>query len=64
MISLNGPAVPLGTGDRGFSLLKGVGADRNILKIKCAYDIGSSRIYLPKLIGTIVMQGSVCAGSP
>lgn len=31
-----GPAVQLGTGDRGFALLKEVGADRNILRIKCA----------------------------
>ena len=40
MISLTGPAVPLGTGDWGFSLLKGVGAGRNILKIKRAYNLG------------------------
>ena len=33
-ISLNGPAVPLGTGDRGFALLEEAGAGRNILKIK------------------------------
>ena len=31
-----GPAVQLGTGDRGFALLKEVGEDRNILRIKCA----------------------------
>ena len=39
MISLNGPAVPLGTGDRGFSLLKEAGPGRNILKIMCAYNV-------------------------
>ncbi len=38
MIFPTGSAVPLGTRDRGFALLKGVGAGRNILKIMCAYD--------------------------
>lgn len=34
-----GPAVQLGTGDRGFALLKEADAGRNILKIKCALHI-------------------------
>ena len=40
MISLNGPAVPPGTPAGSRFCPKGVGAGRNILKIKCAYDIG------------------------
>ncbi|SUE32993.1 Uncharacterised protein [Rikenella microfusus] len=44
MIFPTGPAVPLGTGDRGFSLLKGVGEGRNILRINYAYKLGLNRI--------------------
>ncbi len=40
MIFPTGPAVPLGTGDQGFALLKEAGAGRNILRIKHAYKLG------------------------
>ena len=44
MIFPTGPAVPLGTGDRGFSQLKGMGEGRNMLKINYAYKLGLNRI--------------------
>lgn len=53
-----GPAVQLGTGDRGFALLKEVGEDRNILRIKCAQCRVTS--YIVTYFFALIIPARVC----